>query len=338
MAYTPPTIQGRFTSTGASVQLSIPSSFDWIRVYNETATAQGAADLGIEFYFQRGMTNGRGLVTTKLGTQANDPLTAGQIAAGAGFTYLDTSDQSAQLTAAVAITNTTNATNPVLNTGNTTGLVAGSIVRLYNISSGHSVDGMDFVVDNVTANTNFRLGGVFQAAPFANGAATGSYRIVNYASACFSPWYPPFRYIINITQAASMVVTLSVPSNYQVGQKVTFSIPAGYGMTELNGLTGTVTAVTNGNASPSITLDIDSTGFTAFTFINTVSVKNRAIVAPVGANTAYILGVNGNILNDATFNNEIVGVLLAAGVSSPAGQANDVIYWIAGSSANVNNL
>jgi hypothetical protein len=341
MAYASPTMQGRFTSTGRAQQISIPSSFDWIWVYNETNLyAAGGANSGAQFYFQRGMTNGRGVIYVKEATIG--ALAPDQIAAGSGFTLLDTSDMTLQLSAAVAITNTTNATNPVISTANTAGLAAGSIVRLYNMSSGHSVDGMDFVVDTVTANTSFRLGGVFQTAPFANGAATGSYRIVNYNSGPWSPWYPPYRTIINITRANPMVVTLSVPSNYQVGQEVVFNIPSGYGMTELDGVTGTITAVSNANASPSITLNIDSSGFSAFTFINTVSIKNRAIVAPVGANTAYILGVNGNILNDATYNTELVGVLLGADATNPArsvcGENGDVIYWIAGSSANVNNL
>lgn len=336
MAYTSPTVQGRFTSTGANVNLSIPSSFDWMWVYNETQLYAATPNTGAQFYFQRGMTNGRGVLYTKENTVG--ALVPSQIAANSGFFFLDTSSMTNQLSAPYTISNTTNATNPVITVGSSAGIVAGSIVRLFNVSSGHSVDGMDFIVDNIPGGTQFRLGGVFGTAPFANGAATGTARVVNYNSGPWSPWYPPYRTIINITQATQMVVTLSVPSNYVVGQEVVFSIPNGYGMTQLDGLTGTIVAVTNGNASPSITLNIDSTGFSAFTFINSVSVKNRAVVAPVGANTSYILGVNGNILNDAVLNTEVVGVTLVGGASSPAGQANDVIYWIAGSSANVNNL
>ncbi len=330
MAYNTPMVQGRFVSDGTPKILSIPSSVDWIEVHNLTAQDQNAADLGIEFYFQRGMVDGRGLIWTKLGTQVNDPVTAGRMAFGDGFFLIDSSDPTQQLSAAVAITNTTNATNPVISTANTSGLRVGSIVRLYNMSTGNGVNGKDFVVDAVVANTSFRLGGVFATAPFANGAATGTYRIVNYEPA----FYPPYRYIINITAAAQAVVTLSVPSLYEVGQEVTFQIPEGYGMTEMTGLTGTITAVTNANASPSITVDIDSTAFTAFTFptLNATGFRAKAIVAPVGIDTAAVLAVGGDILNDAVYNTTIKGVKLMAGTLSPAGQANDIIYWTAGKS------
>lgn len=336
MAYASPTVQGRFTQPATAINqvISIPSGFDWIRTYNMTQIAGAGAGV-LEAYFQVGMTNGQGIAWANSGA-----LTLTQLAANTGFFFYDSSDMSAQLSAARAITNTTNATNPVIATGNTTGLAVGSIVRLYNISSGHSVDGIDFVVDQVTPGVSFRLIGVFGTAPFANGAATGSYRIVNYNSGPWAPWYPPYRVIIGITQANPMVVSLNVPSNYQVGQEVVFSLPFGYGMTQLDGLTGTITAVSAAGTAPTISVNIDSTNFTAFTFINSFSVKNRAVVAPVGADTGYILQQNpvGNILNDAVFNTEVNGVLLIAGANSPAGVAADQIYWISGKSALVNNL
>lgn len=346
MSYANPTLQGRFAqgATATNINLSIPSSFDWMWVYNETQLYAATPNTGAQFYFQRGMTNGQGVLYTKENTIG--ALVPSQIAANSGFIMLDTSSMINQLGASTAITNTTNATNPVLTTASTAGMSPGQIVRLYNMSTGHSVDGMDFVIDNIPSGTTFRLGGLFQAAPFTNGAATGNFRIVNYNSAAWSPWYPPFRYIIKILRpqdvggvAGSTFIVLNAPSNYLVGQKVVFSVPNGFGATQLDGLTGTITAVTNGNASPSITVNIDSTSFGAFTFINSVNIKSRAIVAPVGEDTGYQLSLAtpGNILNDAVYNNEIIGVTLVAGASSPAGQANDVIYWIAGSSASVTN-
>ena len=180
MAYTPPTMQGRFTSTGANVNISIPSSYDWIKVYNETQLYAATPNTGAQFYFQRGMTNGRGVLYTKENTIG--ALVPSQIAANSGFFFLDTSAMSGQLGASIAITNTTNSTTPVISTGTTTGLVAGvSVVRLFNISSGHSVDGQDFLIKAVNAGVSFTLSGVFGTAPFANGAATGNYRKIGRA-------------------------------------------------------------------------------------------------------------------------------------------------------------
>jgi len=77
MAYDTIIEQGRFVSTGADVTLNLRQGVDWIRVYNTTALAQGAADLAYEFYWQRGMaTTGQlGLFWTKLGAVASDPIT-----------------------------------------------------------------------------------------------------------------------------------------------------------------------------------------------------------------------------------------------------------------------
>lgn len=49
-----------------------------------------------------------------------------------------------------------------------------------------------------------------------------------------------------------------------VGQKVKLSVPAEYGMAEINGLEGNVTAINTTNNT--ITLDIDSSSFSAFAF------------------------------------------------------------------------
>src|SRR5271155_3155199 len=108
MAYSPPTIQGRFTSTGANQVLSIPSGFDWIQTYNLTQIAAAGAGV-LQAYFQVGMPNGQGIAFSNSGA-----TTLTQLAAGAGFTFFDSSNMNNQLSAAVAITNTTGATNPVI--------------------------------------------------------------------------------------------------------------------------------------------------------------------------------------------------------------------------------
>src|SRR5271170_6832860 len=130
--------QGRFTSTGSAQTLSIPSGFSWIQVLNETAAAQGAADLGAVFTFQVGQTVGQGFVMTKLGTVGNDPLTIGQIAAGLGFTPFTSGPTT--YGPLVAVTNITNDPQPNFTVGNTTGITAaGAIVRFSSLTG----DGRD---------------------------------------------------------------------------------------------------------------------------------------------------------------------------------------------------
>lgn len=333
--------QGRFTADGNSRQLEIRSDFDWMRVYNETAIAQGAADLGAEFYFQRGMTNGRGVIYTKLGTVANDPMTVGQIAASSGFTLLDTSGN--PLLAAVATTDVSNVVRPIVLTGDTSGLAAGDVVRLTNQATDEQVNGYDFTIDTIVANTSFRLAGALANVGGAGGAQAGFYRKIN-----FDPlYYPRHRFIANITQAAQAVITLTVQSGYAVGQEVRVLVPndqvAGasvYGMTEMNNLLGTITAINDAVATQTITVDIDSTNFTAFSFptaAQAATALRKAMVVPVGMDTAQAISSSVDLLSDATDNQGFIGVELAAGNDSPAGNNNDVIYWVAGKSFSVSN-
>jgi hypothetical protein len=73
-----------------------------------------------------------------------------------------------------------------------------------------------------------------------------------------------FVEITNITQAGSAVVTVD-PSAFQIGDRVIFVNVDG--MTEINSMIGTITAA----ALTSITVNIDSTFFTAYTTGGTVS-------------------------------------------------------------------
>lgn len=321
--------QGRFISNGESKMLAIRSGFDWIRVYNLTAAGQNAADLGYEYYFQRGMANGRGMVWTKLGTEANDPITVGAIAVDGGFFMVDSTDQSPQT--AIAIAGGTDAVQPVYTTANTSSLTTGSIVRFSSLAGQDQLGGIDFEVDTVVFNTSFRMRWALDSAPGA-AATAGFYRIIP-----FQPiYYPRRRYIAAITNAAQAVVTLTVTHGYTVGQSVRFIVPDEFEMTQMDKLKGTITAVNTANNT--ITVDIDSTGFTAFDIPEAGEVPfTWAQVVPIGMDTAQALDSSVDILADATINTGYIGVGLVGGAVNPGGDVGDEMYWVAGTSFSVNN-
>lgn len=325
--------QGRFTSDGTAKSIPIRSGVDWIWVYNETILndAALAADRGAQFYFQRGMTNGRGIEYRKLGTVANDPITTLQVAANAGIFFVDSSNTAP--TAAVAVTAITNSIQPIMSTADTGALVTGSVVRLQGDTGVPNIMGFDFEVGTVVANTNFRMRWALANTSGAVGAGNGTYRQIP-----FDPiFYPRNRYIVNVTQAAQAVVTLSVQHQYTVGQQIRFQCSdSAFGMVELDGLQATIVAVSTVNNT--ITVDLDTTAFTAFDWPLAAAVPfTIPQVVPIGENTAQALLSGVDILADATYNSAFSGVVLAAGNNSPAGAANDVISWIAGTSFSVNN-
>ena len=331
MSYNTVIEQGSFISNGENTTIQIRSDFDWIKVYNYTKIGSTLADVGVEFYWQDGMPQGGGIATIKQGSIANDPLTVAQFPANQGFFKIDTS--SSQPGPKVAVSAVTNATRPVLSTANTGALSAGSVVRLFGFSAGkQNLNGYDFAIDTVNVNTNFRIAAALEQAPGAT-AATGSYRQIY-----FNPqFYPAFRYICNMQSVGvNTVVTVTVPSNYVEGQSVTFNIPdVAYGMVEMNGLVGTVIAVDDAIGTQTITVNIDSSAFTPFVFPTALqwnTPMSKAMVVPNGEDSAYALAHGYNFLSDATVDIGFIGATLVAGVASPAGEADDVIYWIAGKS------
>lgn len=322
--------QGRFTSDGTAKTLAVRSDIDWMRVYNTTiAAASQTTAVGVEYYWQRGFP--AGAKWTYFKSNAANAANLSQYITSNGFTLLDTSGSPlASLNA--TITAVSAASIPVASNSGTNGLAAGDVVRFTNISGAQQLGGFDFTVGHNTLTTGtFSLDYMSQIVA----GTTGSWRKIN-----FDPlFYPRRRTVTKITQASSAVVTLSVTHGYKVGQQVRFVVPAAYGMTEIDGLLGTITAVDTTLASGNtITVDIDSSSFTAFAFPLTADVPfSAAEVIPVGEDTAQAISSVVDPYTDATVNNGLIGMKLVGGASNPGGASSDVLYWVAGKSFSVSN-
>lgn len=319
--------QGRFTSTGVAKTLAIRSDVDWIEIYNTTNSAAVGNVLGrgVKFYWQRGMASGSDIRTFK--TNATNVLEQA-VDATNGVTLTDTTVM--QTLAPQTVTSVSGAAPGVVATGNTTGLVNGDVVRLFSIVGGKQLEVIDFQIGAVIANTSFTLANMPAIVAANAPGASAIYRKISFDSY----YYPRSRYICAITAAASAVVTTTVDHAYTVGQVVRMNVPEAFGMREMNGLQGTITAVT----ASTFTLNIDSTGFTPFAFPLTAAAPfTPATVVPFGdaAQVPY-----ESVLDGATLNAGLIGVTLAADTAAaagPAGTTADVIYWRAGRSYLVDN-
>ena len=136
------TNQGRFTSTGANVIIALPSGVDWMWVKNETVSYAAGAGTGAQFYWQLGMTQGRGMIYTK--TATTNALTIGQIAANAGFYFVDTTVNVPG--PSLSLTGITNGLPPVVNTANTSSLNNGDIVRIFSTVGAKQLGGLDLLL------------------------------------------------------------------------------------------------------------------------------------------------------------------------------------------------
>jgi hypothetical protein len=352
--------------------IQIPSNADWVSVRNFTesgvAGTSGAyfngtanAFVGVEFFWQRGMAAGAAFV--KYYTNGAAVITGDTIATG-GFTLYDPSGQSigAQplLGNPVATTASTNVTRPVVSTGNTAGISVGTVVRLSNTAQ-TDVNGIDFVVGAVTANTSFTLLTATNALATAPGAIGGAgfYRIVYNANSKL--FYPRLRYVVNITQAANAQVSTSVAHGLTPGQEVRFNIPTVSGMTQLNPQldnnyfpqSSSVAAIVLTVVDDyNFTININTTSYTAFTW-PTIAQQPSSFpsVTPFGEDTAtslasntaqvptiagqQIFNTNSGILADSTVNTGYLGMVLGNGgtgviATVPVLGPSGAVTWTAG--------
>ena len=337
-------LQGRFTSTGQAVNLNLRSGWDWIKVYNQTVLFAAGGGNGAQFYFQKGMTNGRGVVYTKEATIG--ALVPSQIAANSGFFYLDSSVMTPGVRAAITAMT---AANPPVITSNGHGLSVGNIIRLDTMNNQGQVSGLDFTVTAVSMNT-FTLGNINLANSVAS--TSGFWRYI----AVDTNWYPSARLITYVSSEAQAKIYLSVTHGYQVGQQVRLSFPGGSSIwgdyAQLDGVAATIVAVNatragnepnNSGVANNIVVDVDTSSYTAWSSTFGAAFNQSypaaaqvpfspAQTVPIGEDTAESLAQNVNILSDAVYNKAIMGVTLAAGAGSPAGQNGDVIYWVVGKS------
>jgi hypothetical protein len=223
------------------------------------------------------------------------------------------------------------------------------------------VNGIDFVVGAVTANTSFTLltaSNALATAPGAIGGA-GFYRIVYNGN---SPlFYPRRRTITNITQAANAQVSTSVAHGLTPGQVIRFNIPVVSGMTQLNPqLDNNYFPQSSSSAAIvqtvvddyNFTININTLGYSAFTF-PTIAQQPSSFPSftPIGEDTAtalasitaqvptiggvQIFNTNTGILADSTVNTGYLGMVLGTGgvgtiLTSPIIGPSGAITWSSG--------
>lgn len=278
------TMVGKYTSDGNYKILQLPAEVHHFQIWNYTDQGSSANPgivkraswfLGMPVGYYLGVKNTDGAATDEsvLGTTG-------------GFEWLES--QPNNLAAApAAVTAITNANPPVVSqVGH--GLYVGDTVMLTATTGMLQIAGMEFTVTvRDTANT-FSIG-YLDASGFAAAATAGVARKVK-----TPPMFAPRRrFITNITQAASAVITLSVTHGYQVGETVKITGTTAYDMVEMEGLTGEITAISTANNT--ITVNIDSSGFTAFAWPASGDVPfTPAQVMPIGDDASVLTGATDN--------------------------------------------
>ncbi len=291
-----------YTNPATPVAVNIPMTDkpDWIFV--KDLTNQGvtvAAVPALESEWFSGMAQGSFIGINQAITTGALTTTTGTTG---GFTFINQANP--PVYAKVAVT-AVNGTTFVVSTANTAGINVGDYVRLINIVGAKELSGILFQVTAVSANTSITLGmaatAVAAGLVIANGT-TGFYQKV-YPSFM----YPGLRQILHITQATQAKVYFGTPNDFTPGELVDFRIPTEFGMIQLNDLTGTpregfdgnpvgaarVLVTTNTATESSITLDYDTSGFTAFAYPTSALISmggSPAVCFPAGSGVVPLNG------------------------------------------------
>lgn len=298
-------ITGNFTSTGAAVTLNLPSDVQKFDLYNLSSLGIGGATTPVmRGEWSLGMPQAAAIRGTK--TNGSDVIIWDTIAA-AGITRIA---DSGDLTPgpALAQTATSNAAAIVVSTALTTSLTVGDTVRLINNATAQQITNIPFTVTAINAGVSFTLGfgGV---APGAVGTG-GFFRRIPFDE----PFAPRRRWITNISAAASAVITMSVTHGFSVGEKINIVVPAGWGMVEANNQQATITAINT--TTNTITVDLDTSGFTAFAYPSSAVAAGGVSYPQVVPFGEAATSPFENLLDDATVNTTFRGLIIGTGLQT----------------------
>ena len=307
--------QDSFVSDGAGRRIDLPGGADYFVVENQTELA-ATNDVNFRFTWNPTLAEGSANVVLKTGganTTQEDLVTSN------GFTYRSAVPAPEAPVAATAIT----AANPAVVTAASHGYFVGDVVRCTNNTVMKQIGGMDFTVTAVADANTFTLG-YLNASGFAAAETSCNFRRLPAEVEVL----PGAQYITAITQAASAVVTFSKAHSYTVGDVLYIRVPADFGMVEIDAKEAKVTAVT----ASTVTLELNSTAFTAFAFPLAANIPQKfAFAGMAGKRGLYDDWFSSSRtllqLNPYREGLFVPYMWLPGGQGNPAGATSDVVVW-----------
>ena len=325
--------QGTFTQPAVAVNqiIPLPSGADYFVTTNLTqmATTNGTGRVVRGEWYGGGLTaNNDGLRWKK--TNSTSAINIDKFStstASNGFTYVTRFPAPEAALTGTTITNANPAVATVTNTYS-----EGDTVVIYNAVGMQQISGMTFTISSVSSSGFTLLG--LDASGFSGAATSFQVRRVN----SFTPVEPSFLYVTKVTQAVQAQVTVSQANSVYLGQKLEFTVPASFGMVQLNNfyqsqnLPIVVTSIVD---AYNFTINLNTTNYTAFAFPASSSSPTAqlfATVAPAGQSTQFnpITGVQtGYNFTQIPFHTGqfIPYMYVSAGAQSPGGSASDIIVW-----------
>lgn len=253
------TVGGFFTAPSSQMkQLALPGRPDLFYLENVTDWGDDTAITAVKSEWETGLSEGQAFTTDQAVTTG---ILSSNFVTANGYTFFNTAQP--PTFAPLATTGISgNAGTFICTMANTGSIAVGDYVRLYATTGELQIAGYVFQVTAVTTNTSITLGYMASGGQtFAAAATAGQVKKI-----IPNLMYPRKMLIAGISQAAQGVVFFTTKNDFTPGELVSFRIPSEFGMTQLNNVQARVLSVTNSSTVSSITIDLNTSGFTAFAF------------------------------------------------------------------------
>ena len=283
--------------TGLDIECQSQKPPDFVLLKSIAGTTTGGwgqnKAQAIEWWWERSMGQGTAKgILQGAGAVTVPALTSTYLTTGGIATYDTAQPPTFAALASTAITG--NAGTFIVAMASTAGINVGDTVRLYNQAGEQQISGYRFQVTAVTANVSITLGYMASSGiTFAADATTGFVQKI-----IPNRMYPRKRFIANITRATQAVIFFTEKNDFTPGEIVGLRVPfissTEPTMIEANNLDVRVLSVTNSATVSSITVDLDTTGFTAFAFATSATAASGVSPAMVVPSASGVVPFNGS--------------------------------------------
>lgn len=325
------TLTTALIASGVEVQCQSQSPPDFIIAKAITGWGESGDAQAIEWWWEKSMAqqSAKGILQASEASTPQLPAMSAYTIASSGISTYNTYNP--PTFAALANTTITGTAGTFIVTMANTGSIAvGDYVRLYNETGMQQFSGYTFQVTAVTTNTSITLGYVASS-----GITTAANATAGFVQKVIpNRFYPKEKRIVNVTQATQAVVYFGQKNDFTPGEQVSFRIPSSeWGMTQLNNVKARVLSVTNSATVSSITLDLDTSGYSAFTFPTSaqavagispaVAIPSASMVVPDSSNTSLVQQPPGTNLMDAFDDRNVNLIFFGPGLFNVSGHASD---------------
>jgi hypothetical protein len=280
--------KGNFAAVGTSQYIPLPFQPDYVEIWNYTNIKTAAANTVTRAWWDSKFidtatnnnatmieiyNNSTAVVFDTIQTNGISAYSGGlSFQFGPIYQHTGSTDFSIAKSSAGGPTTVTTTSNH--------NLVSGDVVIFSNLvqtstTGMQQIAGMPFVITRLSGTTFSFPWDTSGSNYTAFNTATATNNVGSWKQVLYPALYAPNVALISgVTLGATTIIALTTPGNFQVGQEIAFRIPNNWGPTQLNSLPnnaipgspiyGYVTAVSASLTTPTITVNINSVGYTAF--------------------------------------------------------------------------